>query len=87
MQRKGLTLMEYTREEAVAKLMSELEKGWKSGEEQGWLSLEEVEAQLGIDRPNAETEAAMLEAEKIARDESVKGYKGMDELFAALKEE
>lgn len=87
LQRKGLTLMEYTREEAVAKLMSELEKGWKSGEEQGWLSLEEVEAQLGIDRPNAETEAAMLEAEKIARDESVKGYKSMDELFAALKEE
>lgn len=87
MQRKGLTLMEYTKEEAVAKLMSELEKGWKSGEEQGWLSLEEVEAQLGIDRPNAETEAAMLEAEKIARDESVKGYKCMDELFAALKEE
>ena len=64
LQRKGLTLMEYTKEEAVAKLMSELEKGWKSGEEQGWLSLEEVEAQLGIDRPNAETEAAMLEAEK-----------------------
>ena len=87
MQRKGLTLMDYTKEEAVAKLMSELEKGWKSGEEQGWLSLEEVEAQLGIDRPNAETEAAMLEAEKIARDESVKGYKSMDELFAALKEE
>ena len=87
LQHKGLTLMEYTREEAVAKLMSELEKGWKSGEEQGWLSLEEVEAQLGIDRPNAETEAAMLEAEKIARDESVKGYKSMDELFAALKEE
>lgn len=79
--------MEYTKEEAVAKLMSELEKGWKSGEEQGWLSLEEVEAQLGIDRPNAETEAAMLEAEKIARGESVKGYKSMDELFAALKEE
>jgi len=87
LRRKELTIMEYTREEAVAKLMSELEKGWKSGEEQGWLSLEEVEAQLGIDRPNAETEAAMLEAEKIARDESVKGYKSMDKLFAALKEE
>ena len=79
--------MEYTKEEAVAKLMSELEKGWKSGEEQGWLSLEEVEAQLGIDRPNAETEVAMREAERIARDESAKGYNNMDELFAALKEE
>lgn len=78
--------MEYTREEAVAKLMEELEKGWKSGEEQGWLSLEEVEAQLGIDRPSAETEAAMLEAERIASDDSVKGYKNMDGFFAALKE-
>lgn len=87
LRRKELTIMEYTREEAVAKLMSELEKGWKSGEEEGWLNLEEVETYLGIKRPNAETEAAMLEAEKIARDESVKGYKSMDELFAALKEE
>ena len=86
MQRKGLTFMEYTREEAMAKLMAELEKGWKSGDEQGWLSLEEVEAQLGIDRPNAETEVALREAERIARDESVKGYNNMNELFAALKE-
>ena len=38
-------------------------------------------------RFNAETEAAMLEAERIARDERAKGYKNMDELFAALKEE
>ena len=29
----------------------------------------------------------MLEAERISRDESAKGYKSMDELFAALKEE
>jgi len=79
--------MKYTREEAVAKLMTELEKGWKSGEEQGWLSLEEVEIQLGINRPNAETEDAMREAERIARDESVTGYINMDELFAVLKEE
>ena len=79
--------MEYTREEAVAKLMTELEKGWKSGEEQGWLSLEEVEIQLGINRPDAETEDAMREAERIARNESVTGYINMYELFAMLKEE
>ena len=79
--------MEYTREEAVAKLMSELEKGWKSGEEKGWLSAEDVRAHFAEKRFNAETEAAMLEAERIARDERAKGYKTMDELFAALKEE
>ena len=79
--------MEYTREEAVAKLMSELEKGWKSGEEEGWLTAEDVRAHFVQRNFNAETEAAMLEAEKIARYESVKGYKSMDELFAALKEE
>jgi len=67
--------------------MAELEKGWKSGDEQGWLSLEEVEKQLGIDRPNAETEVALLEAERIARDKSVKGYNNIDKLFATLKEE
>ena len=48
LQRKGLTLMEYTKEEAVAKLMSELEKGRRSGEEEGWFTLEEVERELGI---------------------------------------
>jgi len=79
--------MAYTKEEAAARLMEELEKGRKSGEEEGWLSLEEVEAQFGIDRPKAETEAAMREGEKIARDESVKGYTDMDELFAALIED
>ena len=79
--------MEYTREEAVAKLMSELEKVWKSGEEKGWLSAEDVRAHFAEKRFNAETEAAMLEAERIARDKSVKGYNNIDELFAALKEE
>ena len=87
MQRKGLTLMEYTREEAMAKLMAELEKGWKSGEEEGWLSAEDVSAHFAERSFNAETEAAMLEAERIAIDESVKGYNNIDELFAALKEE
>ena len=75
-----------TREEAVAKLMEELEKGWKSGEEEGWLSLDEVEKQLGVERFNEETEAAILDAGRITTDESVKGYTDMDELFAALKD-
>jgi DNA-damage-inducible protein J len=35
--------------------------------------------------PNAETVAAMIEAEKIARDSSVKGYDNLDDLFKALK--
>lgn len=35
-------------------------------------------------RPNKETIAAMLEAERIARDPSVKGYNDLDELFEDL---
>ena len=35
-------------------------------------------------KPNQETVAAMLEAERIARDPSVKGYNSVDELFADL---
>ena len=31
------------REEAVNRLLSEIEKGRKSGETEGWLSVEEVE--------------------------------------------
>lgn len=37
-----------------------------------------------LDQPNKETVAAMLEAERIAKDPSVKGYKDLDELFADL---
>ena len=36
-------------------------------------------------QPNQETIAAMLEAERIAKDPNVPGYKNLDELFAALK--
>ena len=36
-------------------------------------------------QPNKETVAAMLEAEKIAKDSSVKGYTDIDELFVELK--
>lgn len=35
-------------------------------------------------KPNDETIAAMLEAERIATDASVKGYKDMDAMFADL---
>lgn len=38
-----------------------------------------------LDHPNKETMAAMLEAERIENDPSVKGYTDLDELFADLK--
>lgn len=38
-----------------------------------------------LDQPNNETIAAMMEAERIAKDPSVKGYDDLDELFADLK--
>jgi DNA-damage-inducible protein J len=40
--------------------------------------------EISINQPNRETIAAMLEAERIAKDPSVKGYTNMDELFADL---
>jgi DNA-damage-inducible protein J len=39
---------------------------------------------IARDIPNAETMAAMKEAELIARDPNVKGYKNLDELFRDL---
>lgn len=39
---------------------------------------------ITMDTPNRETVSAMLEAERIANDSSVKGYKDMDDLFAEL---
>ena len=38
-----------------------------------------------MEQPNKETMAAMLEAERIAKDPNVKGYTDLDELFADLK--
>ena len=38
-----------------------------------------------LEQPNKETVAAILEAERIAKDPSVKGYDDPDELFADLK--
>lgn len=40
---------------------------------------------ISINQPNKETIAALLEAERIAKDHSVKGYTNMDELFAELR--
>lgn len=40
---------------------------------------------ISLDAPNQETIAALREAERIAKDPSVKGYDDLDELFADLK--
>ncbi len=40
---------------------------------------------ISLNQPNKETIAAMLEAEKIAKDPSVKHYNTLDELFHDLK--
>ena len=40
--------------------------------------------EVKLERPNKETIAAMLEAERIAKDPNVKGYNNLDELFAEL---
>ena len=42
--------------------------------------------EISLNTPNKETVAAMLEAERIANDPSVKGYTNLDELFADLKQ-
>ena len=39
-----------------------------------------------LDQPNKETIAAMLEAERIAKDPSVKRYSDVEEALRALKE-
>jgi DNA-damage-inducible protein J len=39
---------------------------------------------INLNQPNKDTIAAMIEAEKIAKDPSVKGYTDVDELFADL---
>ena len=40
--------------------------------------------EISVNQPNSETIAAMLEAERIAKDPSVNGYNDLDELFADL---
>ena len=39
---------EYERTQAVLKLMIELSKGERSGNEKGWLSIDDVEKELGV---------------------------------------
>ncbi len=41
-------MRDYEKTQAILRLMSELEKGRRSGEEKGWLTLEEVEEHLGV---------------------------------------
>ena len=41
--------------------------------------------EISLNQPNKETIAAMLEAERIGKDPSVKGYTNLDELFADLE--
>ena len=41
--------------------------------------------EISLNQPNEDTIIAMLEAEMIAKDPSVKGYNDLDELFNDLK--
>lgn len=41
--------------------------------------------EITLNQPSKDTIDAMLEAERIAKDPSVKGYNDLDELFAELK--
>lgn len=43
-----LDMHDYEKAQATIRLMSEIAKGRRSGEEEGWLSVEEVEKSLGI---------------------------------------
>lgn len=43
-----MDMRDYEKVQATLKLMNELGKGRKSGEEKGWLTLEAVEEQLGV---------------------------------------
>ncbi len=40
--------------------------------------------EISLNQPNKETIAAMLEAERIAKDPSIKGYRNLDKLFSDL---
>jgi len=43
-----LDMADYEKREASIRLLSELVKGRKAGEQQGWASIEDVEAALGV---------------------------------------
>jgi len=42
-------MQDYERMQATIRLMSELSKGEQSAKDQGWLTIDAVEAELGID--------------------------------------
>ena len=46
---------------------------------------ERIPFSISLNKPNQETIAALLEAERIAKDPSVKSYTDLDEFFADLK--
>ena len=39
---------EFMKAKAMRRLLEEVQKGWDSAEKDGWLTMEDVEAQLGI---------------------------------------
>ena len=39
---------EYMKAKAMRRLMNEIQRGWDSAEQEGWLSIEDLEAQFGI---------------------------------------
>ena len=41
--------------------------------------------EISLNQPNRETLAALMEAERIAKDPNVKGYTDLDEMFDDLK--
>ena len=43
-----MDIHDYERAQATIRLMNELTKGRKSGDEKGWFTLEEVERELGV---------------------------------------
>ena len=45
-----MDINDYEKKEATIRLMNELVKGSKSGEEKGWLTMENVEKHFGISR-------------------------------------
>lgn len=45
-----MDIREYEKRRAMDKLIDELDKGFRSGEREGWLTLEEMKQRLGIAR-------------------------------------
>ena len=41
--------VEFMRTKAMRRLLDEAQKGWDSAEKEGWLSIEDVDAQLGFE--------------------------------------